>query len=122
MVTSSNANLSALALNRQSLISPKFNSGVLGFSLGVGSTQILPGNTQASSIIFHNPGTIAIYVCPAVDANGNGLTPGVSQPGNFIIEPGATWEFSGNGVAGVWLAAAASASGNAFTVVANQGT
>ena len=117
---STNANIGALALNRQNLISPQINGGTLGFSLGTGSTQILAANPQVAKVTFHNPGaSITIYVCQANDANGNALTPG-PNPGNWAILPGATWEFTGNGVGGPWLAAAASSSGNPFTVATSQ--
>jgi hypothetical protein len=114
-----NANISALVLNKQNLISPKLSAGTLGFSLGTGSTQILAANAQTGSVMFHNPGSQIIYVCQATDANGNALTPG-PNPGNWAIFPGATWIFEGEGVAGAWLAAAAANSGNPFTVAANQ--
>jgi hypothetical protein len=114
-----NANISALALNTQNYISPAINGGTLGFSLGTGSTSILAANPQIQKVTFHNPGTVAVYVCQANDANGNALTPG-PNPGNWTILPGATWEFTGNGTGGAWLAAAATGSGNPFTVAASQ--
>jgi len=114
-----NANISALALNQQNLISPKINGGTLGFSLGTGSTAILTANPQVAKLTFSNPGTQIIYVCQAIDANGNALTAG-QNPGNWPIYPGAVWEFTGNGVAGAWLAAAAANSGNPFTVAVSQ--
>jgi hypothetical protein len=114
-----NANISALALNQQNMISPVINGGTLGFSLGVASTQVLPANPQIQKVTFHNPSTVAIYVCQAFDANGNALAPG-ANPGNWEIFPGATMIFTGNGAGGAWLAAAASGSGNPFTVATSQ--
>lgn len=115
----SNANIGALALNTQNYVSPAINGGTVGFSLGTGSTQVLPGNAQIQKVTFHNPGTINIYVCQAFDANGNALTPG-PNPGNWQIKPGNILIFTGNGAAGAWLAAAESSSGNPFTVAASQ--
>lgn len=115
----SNANIGALALNTQNYVSPAINGGTLGFALGTGSTQVLPGNSQIQKVTFHNPGTVAIYVCQAFDANGQALTPG-PNPGNWLIAPGGLWIFTGNGAAGAWLAAAASGSNNPFTVAASQ--
>ena len=114
-----NANIGALALNTQNYISPQINGGTLGFSLGTGSTQVLPANPQVQKVTFHNPGTIPIYVCQATDMNGNALTPG-PNPGNWEIFPGGILVFTGNGAAGAWLAAAQSASGNPFTVATSQ--
>lgn len=114
-----NANIGALALNQQNLISPKINGGTLGFSLGTGPTQILATNAQVGKITFHNPGAVIIYVCQANDAAGNALTPG-PNPGNWAIFPGAVWDFTGEGVAGAWLAAAASGSGNPFSLAVSQ--
>lgn len=114
-----NANIGALSLAPQGYITPLSNGGTLGFSLGTGSTAILSANPQIQKITFHNPGTVAIYVCQALDMNGNALTPG-AHPGNWEIMPGALMHFTGNGVAGAWLAAAASGSGNPFTVAVSQ--
>lgn len=114
-----NANISALSLNPQNMITPLINGGTLGFSLGTGSTTILAANAQIQKITFHNPGTVPIFVCQANDSNGGALTPG-PNPGNWQIFPGATWTFTGNGAGGAWLAAAASGSGNPFTVAASQ--
>lgn len=103
----------------QNQVIPLTGGGTLGFSLGTGSTQVLAANPQTRRVTFHNPGTIMIFVCQALDANGNALTPG-ANPGNWAIFPGATMGFTGNGVAGAWLAAAASSSGNPFTAAASQ--
>lgn len=114
-----NANLSALSLNPQNMITPAINGGTLGFSLGTGSTQVLPGNSQVQKVTFHNPGTNPVYVCQATDANGAALTAG-PNPGNWEIFPGGLLIFTGNGAAGAWLAAASTGSGNPFTVAASQ--
>lgn len=114
-----NANIGALLLNQQNSISPAINGGTLGFSLGTGSTSILAVNPQVQKVTFHNPGTVVIYVCQSVDANGAALTAG-ALPGNWEIFPGGLLIFTGNGAGAAWLAAAASASGNPFTVAVSQ--
>ena len=109
------------ALAEQNLIIPLTGGGTLGFSLGTGSMTILSIQPQTQRIMFHNPAVngVAIYVCQATDANGNALTAG-PNPGNFAILPGATMTFTGNGVAGAWLAAAASGGSNPLTVAVSQ--
>lgn len=114
-----NANISALSLNPQNMVSPQTAGGTLGFSLGTASTPVLSANPQVRKVIFANPSTVTIYVCQAFDANGNALTAG-PNPGNWPILPGAIWEYEGNGAAGAWLAAAATGSGNPLTVAASQ--
>jgi len=103
----------------QSYIVPLTGGGTLGFSLGTVSTSILTVTVQTRRLTFHNPGTQIVYVCQAKDANGNALTAG-PNPGNFAIFPGADRIFTGDGVAGAWLAAAAASSGNPFTVAMSQ--
>lgn len=110
---------SPMPLIEQNQVVPATSSGTLGFSLGTGSTQVLPGNNQVRKITFANPGSVTIYVCPALDANGAALTAGPS-PGNIPIVGGGVLTVTGNGVAGAWLAAAASSSSNPFTVSVSQ--
>lgn len=114
-----NANIGALALNPQNLISPMINGGTLGATLGTGSVQVLAANPQIQKVTFHNPGTVNLYVCQATDMNGNALTAG-PNPGNWEIFPGAVLTFTGNGVAGAWLGAAASAGSNPLTIAVSQ--
>lgn len=114
-----NANIGALLLNQQNAISPAINGGTLGFLLGTGSTSILLASTQTQKVTFHNPGTVSIYVCQSVDANGAALTPGPNA-GNWQIFPGGLLIFTGNGAGAAWLGAAASGSGNPFTVAVSQ--
>lgn len=109
----------AMPFIEQNQVVPLTAGGTLGFSLGTGSTAILSASPQVRRVTFHNPGTVIVYVCQATDQNGNALTPG-ANPGNWAIYPGATWSFTGNGVAGAWLAAAASGSNNPFTVAPSQ--
>jgi hypothetical protein len=104
-----NFNIGALALNQQNLISPQLTGG----------TSVLAANPQIKKVIFANPGSQIIYVCQALDSNGHALTAG-PNPGNWPIFPGGVFVFTGDGVAGAWLAAAAANSGNPFTVAASQ--
>jgi hypothetical protein len=114
-----NANIAALSLNPQNMITPLINGGTFGFSLGAGSTQVLAANPQIQKVTFHNPGANPVFVCQANDANGNPLTPG-PNPGNWEIFPGATWSFTGNGTGGAWLASAPAGGSNPFKVAASQ--
>lgn len=109
----------AMPTIRQNYDVPQTGGGTLGFSLGSASTQVLAANPQVKKVTFANPSNVTMYVCQALDANGNALTAG-PNPGNWPILPGAIWSYEGNGVAGAWLAAAASGSGNALTVAASQ--
>ena len=109
----------AMPLIEQNQVVPLTYGGTFGFALGTAPTTVLTVNTQTRRVTFHNPGTVPVFVCQALDANGNALTPG-PNPGNWAILPGASFTFTGNGVAGAWLAAAASGSGNPFTVAASQ--
>jgi hypothetical protein len=113
-----NVNLSALALNPQNMITPTIAGGTLGFTIGTAPTQVLPANPQVQKVIFHNPGTVNVFVCQALDANGNALVPGAAG-GSWEIFPGGLLIFTGNGAAGAWLAAAATA-GGALTIATSQ--
>lgn len=115
----SNANIGALSLVQQNMITPAINGGTLGFSLGTGSTPVLAADPQRQKVTFANPGSQIIYVCQAIDAAGNALSAG-PNPGNWPVFPGGILPFTGNGVGGAWLAAAAANSGNPFTVAASQ--
>ena len=119
MAASTNANIGALALNQQNMISPPINGATLGFSLGAASTAILPQNPQVQKVTFHNPGTNTLYVCQATDANGNALTAG-PNPGNWEIFPGGFFVYTGNGAGAAWLAAASTGSNNPLTVAQSQ--
>ena len=110
-MASTNANISALALNPQNYVVPKINGSTLGFALTASSTQVLSQNTQAAKIIFHNPGaTNPVFVCQATDMNGNALVPGQSG-GNWEIFPGGFLEVTGNGTGVAWLASCPAGAG-----------
>jgi len=90
--------------------------GSLGYSLGTAPATVVVPNIQNNVVVFHNPGSsVTIYVCQALDANGNALTAG-PNPGCFAIYPGQFLPFNGPGVTKQWNAAAATGSGNPFTV------
>ena len=103
----------------QNIVVPLTAGGTLGYSLATSSVQVLPQTPQTRRVTFHNPGSITIYVCQALDANGSALTPG-AHPGNWAIYGGGMMTFTGDGVAGAWLATSASGSGNPLTVAASQ--
>lgn len=117
-MVSSNANISALALNPQNMVTPQISGGTLGFALTAASTQVLPANAQVQKVTFHNPGTEAVFVCQALDANGNALVPG-QNAGNWELFPGAIMIMSGAGVAGAWLASCPGGAG-LLTVATSQ--
>lgn len=114
-----NANIGALALNPQNMISPAINGGTLGASLGTSGSTVLNADAQRQKVTFHNPGTVDLFVCQATDSAGNALVPG-ANPGSWRIYPGAIMTFTGNGVAGAWLGAAASGSGNPLSIATSQ--
>jgi hypothetical protein len=90
--------------------------GTLGFTLSNTSTALFTTNSLMKKIIFHNPGTVTLYVCQTLDVNGNALTAG-PNPGNWAIFSGGWLELSGDGIASAsWLGAAASAGSNPLTV------
>lgn len=94
--------------------------GVVGFSLGTASTALITVNATMKKITFHNPGSVVIYVCPALDVNGGALTAGAGLPGNFAVFPGGDRTITGDGTAGSWLGAAASGAGNPFTAFLSE--
>ncbi len=92
------------------------------YLLGVSSIAVLPQNLSRVSLIFHNPieGGVSLFVCPAIDHNGNPLAAGGA--GSMLILPGssltfssqAPYSFSGCGCA--WNAAAISGTNNPLTI------
>jgi len=94
--------------------------GTLGVLLSNVSTAILTTNALMKKITFHNPGSVVMYVCPSLDINGGALVAGAGQAGNYAVYPGATMVLEGDGVAGSWLGAAASAGSNPLTIAVSE--
>lgn len=85
--------------------------------------QVAPANTNRTRIIFHNPGTIDIFIAPTVVLNfstGSNatLTPNTATLGGCwrVFANGGTLEISGE-CQGAWQALSASSSSNALTVM-----
>jgi hypothetical protein len=94
--------------------------GTQGFSLGTASTALVTMNTLQKKVVFHNPGSVNVYVCQSLDVNGNVLTAG-PNPGNWVIYPGGMLTLEGDGIASAsWLGAAASGSGNPLTMAMSE--
>jgi len=86
-------------------------------SLNTAMQIILAGNPQRSSISFHNPGTVVVYVAPLLNALGQTFTPTLSAlGGTFQIGPGATLTLGGECQFG-WQALAAIGVNNPLTVM-----
>ncbi len=89
--------------------------------------EVAPANPARQKISFHNPGTIDIYIAPAVVQNVLGTSPSV--PSNVTLVPttsalggcrtvyanGGTLDITGE-CQGAWQALSASASTNPLTV------
>lgn len=86
-------------------------------NIGSGSVPILGADPNRNGVIFTNPGTVAIGVCP----DNIGASVGA---GSVIILPGATKEIIGNSLVKVncgWNAAAESGANNVMTVLGLYG-
>lgn len=94
---------------------PRFASPITyPLSLGTASAQLVPENLSRGGITFANPGTVTVYICPALDVYGNPVAAGGG--GSIPIAPGAFLSFTGQcGCA--WNGAAASGTNNPFTVL-----
>lgn len=97
------------------LTNPRVSSPIVyPIMLGTTSVQIVGQNLTRAGITFANPGTVTVYVCPALDNNGNAVSAGGA--GSIPIAPGTYFSLVGQcGCA--WNAAAASGSNNPFTVL-----
>lgn len=93
--------------------------GTIGFTVSNTSTALITTNPQMKKITWHNPGSVIIYVCQSLDLTGAAQTAG-PNPGNWAIYPGAVLTLGGDGVAGSWLGAAASAGSNPITAALSQ--
>lgn len=90
------------------------------YALSIGTTgqQIVPvsptlgsyaaSQTFRSGLVFHNPGTIDVYIAQAVDLNNNPIVAVVGGAGTLLIIAGATLIIDAPGPY-AWNAVAASA-------------
>lgn len=77
------------------------------------STEIVTANTTTrAGLLFHNPGTVNIYICPSLDNNGLALAAGGA--GSFLLTPGQSLPLVGL-CSAAFNAVAASGSGNPVT-------
>lgn len=59
-------------------------------------TTVAPANPQRRSIVFHNPGTVDIFIGPALAfTTSGGATPTALTPTTAAL--GGTWRVFGNG-------------------------
>ncbi len=76
-------------------------------AVGVSSTPAVPANASRSGLIFHNPGTVDVYVAMATDHLGSAIVPTVGGAGTLQVMAGATFLLSSPGFL-AWNAIAAS--------------
>ena len=87
-------------------------------------STVAPANVSRQKIQFHNPGTVDIYIAPALAystataTSPSALTPSTSSLGGcrLVFANGGTLEITGE-CQGAWQAFAASGSTNALTVM-----
>ena len=58
-------------------------------SVTTASVQCLPIQRNRMALRFHNPGTVDVYVCPALDSNGNALPAVTAAAGMWKVMAGA---------------------------------
>lgn len=92
-------------------------------NLSTTPAQVAPANPGRQRIYFHNPGTIDVYIAPAISINtttgsNQTLTPSTSALGGcrMVFANGGTLEIVGE-CQGAWQAFSASGSGNPLTVM-----
>lgn len=86
-------------------------------NLATSAIQVIGPNQYRAALSFHNPGTVAIYVAPLLNAQGQSFTPSLGAlGGTFIIYPGSTLSLQGE-TQYAWQAFAASSSNNPLTVM-----
>lgn len=71
------------------------------------SVQCLPIQRNRMALRFHNPFTIDVFVCPAVDATGTAQPAVVNGAGMWWVMAGATLDIDSPG-GGAWNTIAAS--------------
>lgn len=93
-------------------------------ALDTTAATVAPANVNRKQIVFHNPGTIDVYVAPALAyasetaTSPTALSPTTSALGGcfLVYANGATLTITGE-CQGAWQAFSASGSGNALTVM-----
>jgi len=86
-------------------------------TLGTSPLQVLAANPQRTTLTFHAPGTIDIFVAPSVNAQGQALVPSLgSLGGTFHIFAGGTLILTGE-IQGSWQAFAASSTNQPLTIM-----
>ena len=105
----------------QTPIGPTSGGKVYAYNnLTVTPGQVAPANVNRTGITFHNPGTIAAYIAPALAQTSGAsvaLTPAVGSIGGcFLLGPGGMLTINGE-CSGAWQAFSASGSGNPLTVM-----
>src|SRR5215467_13035740 len=82
-------------------IGPTNGGKIYAFNaIGTTNVQVAPANPSRRSIVFHNPGTINLYVSMTTQISQNGIgSPLVPNSaalgGTFLLLPGATMTFQG---------------------------
>ncbi len=79
---------------------------------------VAPANPSRQTLVFHNPGTIDIFIAPSVDANGAAIAPStIALGGCFrVIAGGGTFQVTGE-CQKPWQAFALSGVGNPLTIM-----
>jgi hypothetical protein len=113
-VNAANSNPEPLArLNTGSAIASPVSSGVL---LGTAVVSAIGSNAQRRGIAFHNPGTVAVSVCPS------NLSVAYGVAGSIIVLPGQTKTYMAKPLSRIrvscgWNAASQSGSNNPLTIL-----
>lgn len=76
-------------------------------SVTTASAQCLPIQRNRMALRFHNPGTVTVYVCPALDSTGTALPAVVGAAGMWEILGGDHLDIDAPG-GGAWNCIAAS--------------
>lgn len=87
-------------------------------TLNTSAQTVLQANPQRSNLSFINPGTVAVYVAPLLNAQGQSFTPNLASLGGcFVIQPGGGFlQLTGECQFG-WQAFSAQGVNQPFTVM-----
>jgi hypothetical protein len=78
---------------------------------------VIGANTSRRKIVFHNPGTIDVYIAPSVDFENVAIDITTNRGGSFLVYAnGGTLSIEGE-CQGAWQAVAASGADNPLTVM-----